>query len=69
MESTKLKIDGMTCPNCAIHVEKALEAVPGVVSASVTLNDGATVQHNGVSVDQLKRAVSAAGDYTAEPAG
>lgn len=29
-----LKIEGMTCPNCERHVVKALEALPGVVSAT-----------------------------------
>jgi copper chaperone CopZ len=66
METTKLKIEGMTCPNCAVHVEKALEAVHGVESASVTLDEGATVEHNGVPVAELQRAVAAAGEYRAE---
>jgi mercuric reductase len=66
METTQLKIQGMTCPNCAAHVKKALASVPGVVSASVSLATGATVQHTGVSIDDLKRAVVAAGDYSAE---
>jgi Cu+-exporting ATPase len=32
-----LRIQGMTCAACQIHVQKALEAVPGVESASVNL--------------------------------
>ncbi|MGV3773495.1 MAG: heavy metal translocating P-type ATPase [Verrucomicrobiales bacterium] len=32
-----LVIDGMTCSNCARHVTEALQEVPGVSSASVTL--------------------------------
>lgn len=32
-----LKIDGMTCASCVARVEKALERVPGVQSASVNL--------------------------------
>lgn len=66
MQQTKLKIDGMTCANCAVHVEKALEALPGVVSASVSLDDGAIVEHRGIDVEGLKRAVAAAGGYKAE---
>ncbi len=56
----------MTCPNCARHVEKALKAAPGVVDASVSLGSGAIVRHQNVPVEELKRAVAAAGEYTAE---
>jgi P-type Cu+ transporter len=34
---TRLTIQGMTCAACQIHVQHALEAVPGVASASVNL--------------------------------
>jgi P-type Cu+ transporter len=34
---TVLNIKGMTCASCQIHVQRALEAVPGVQSASVNL--------------------------------
>ena len=34
---TRLPITGMTCASCAMRVEKALAAVPGVRSASVNL--------------------------------
>jgi P-type Cu+ transporter len=34
---TVLTVKGMTCASCQIHVQKALEAVPGVASASVNL--------------------------------
>lgn len=36
-EQTILKIEGMSCGHCKMSVEKALQAVPGVVSASVDL--------------------------------
>ena len=32
-----LRIQGMTCASCQIHVQKALEAIPGVQSANVNL--------------------------------
>ena len=35
---TTLNITGMTCGGCVSHVEKALTAVPGVVSAQVNLS-------------------------------
>ena len=33
---TQLDITGMTCESCAVHVEHALEQVPGVRSADVS---------------------------------
>ena len=37
MSEQTLQIKGMTCASCQIHVQRALEAVPGVQSASVNL--------------------------------
>lgn len=65
MKTTKIKIDGMTCANCVVHVEKALEAVPAVKEASVVVGE-ATVQHENASNEQLLRAIRAAGDYKGE---
>jgi copper chaperone len=36
-QETILKIEGMSCGHCKMSVEKALQGVPGVVSASVDL--------------------------------
>ncbi|MET0090662.1 MAG: heavy metal translocating P-type ATPase [Candidatus Thiodiazotropha sp.] len=41
--TTTLKVTGMTCGHCVNHVTKALQAVPGVESAEVTLDDGSAV--------------------------
>jgi Cu+-exporting ATPase len=42
---TALAVSGMNCSNCARHVTEALQAVPGVASASVQLDTGrATVR-------------------------
>ncbi len=42
---TTLQVSGMTCASCAGRVEKALKALPGVVSASVNLaTERASVQ-------------------------
>ena len=38
---THLKIIGMTCDSCAVHVKEALEKVPGVQSAVVSYAKGA----------------------------
>jgi copper chaperone CopZ len=69
MQTTKLKIKGMACANCVARVKKALEAVPGVRSALVRLGQDASVEHNGVSPAELRRAVADAGDYSAEVTG
>jgi Cu+-exporting ATPase len=37
MTQQTLRIQGMTCASCQAHVQRALEAVPGVQSASVNL--------------------------------
>lgn len=57
--TTQLKIDGMTCGHCVAGVKGALEGVPGVQRADVTLEPGqATVEHaESTSVEALIEAV------------
>ncbi len=58
------RIEGMMCDHCRMHVEKALNAVHGVDSASVTLDPPmAKVRFSGekLPVDVLKNAVEEAG--------
>ena len=58
-----LKIEGMMCGHCVMHVQKALAAVPGVEEVAVTLDDkSARVKLNqNVSDDTFKKAVQDAG--------
>ena len=58
-----LKIAGMTCTHCAVAVDKALRAVPGVVDAVVKFPEGkAWVTATGpVPADALLAAVEGAG--------
>jgi cation transport ATPase len=35
---TELSVSGMTCGNCARHVTEAIQSVPGVHSATVSLD-------------------------------
>ena len=65
-QKLKLKIEGMTCLNCVTHIQKALEAVPGVTDVTVAHGEGATIQHDGANQEQLIAAVRATGDYKAE---
>lgn len=61
MNITRLKITGMSCEACVSHTKKALEAVPGVQSADVTLPGGAVVAHEGVDTGKLVAAVAEEG--------
>ncbi len=62
-----LKVEGMMCGHCEAHVKKALEAIPGVVSATADHEKGqAVVVLNGEVADSdLIHAVEEAG-YHAE---
>lgn len=67
---TELSIAEMTCASCVGRVQKALAAVPGVVSASVNLaSESATVRFAAgqVATGDLVAAVARAG-YAATPA-
>jgi Cu+-exporting ATPase len=67
---TELLVTGMNCANCARHVADALQSVPGVDSADVSLQEGrARVRWqtgSGGKIADLMNAVSAAG-YQANP--
>ena len=57
-----LSIEGMMCAHCVAHVEKALNALPGV-TAAVDLAGSSAVVTGDVSDEALKKAVADAG-YT-----
>ncbi len=64
MESTLLKVGGMSCQGCVKSVTKVLLEQPGVVKAEVSLERGeASVDYDAgkVSRDFLKRAIDDAG--------
>jgi Cu+-exporting ATPase len=59
-----ISIGGMTCASCVARVEKALNKVPGVESATVNLATESariTVQSNDVTEARLRRAIRDAG--------
>ena len=65
VETIDLPVAGMTCAGCAGRVERALLAVPGVISASVNLASlHVRVQAGGVAAAALEGALARAG-YTA----
>ena len=64
METTTLRINGMTCGGCVASVARVLRAVPGVAEAEVTLTPGAatvTFDAARTNVPALRVAVEAAG--------
>ena len=62
-----LKIDGMTCGHCVAGVKRALEAVPGVESAEVSLVEGRATLRGSAELSALVGAVEEEG-YRAEAA-
>jgi Cu+-exporting ATPase len=69
LERTTLRVEGMTCASCQVHVEHALRDVPGVSQASVNLmthSAEVTWDPHTATIDQLLQSVSEAG-YEATP--
>ena len=54
-----LKIEGMMCEHCEMHVKKALEGLDGVKKAEVSHKTGTAVVtlENEIPADVLKQAV------------
>ena len=63
--TTKLKVTGMTCLHCVGAVKKALEALPGVDSAEVSLEQAQALVSGDADVTAMVAAVKEAG-YSAE---
>ncbi|MEP7329236.1 MAG: heavy-metal-associated domain-containing protein [Betaproteobacteria bacterium] len=64
METTTLRIDGMTCGGCVASVSRVLRAVPGVTEADVRLTPGTaavTFDAARTNVPALRKAVEGAG--------
>ena len=56
----ELSVSGMTCNNCARHVAEAIQSVPGVQSATVTLeNQRASVRWSPGVVPDISTAIAA----------
>ena len=60
-----IKVDGMMCSHCEMHVKKALEAVEGVTGAVVSHEAGTAVVSLAADVpDGTLSAAVEAQDYT-----
>jgi len=60
----KLRINGMTCHSCELHVETALQALPGVRSVSADATRGEAwiaLDESATSLDDVRKAIEAAG--------
>jgi copper chaperone len=62
-EKTILGVDGMSCQHCVSAVTEALNSIPGVKKAKVSLEKAeAEIKHDGsVAIDALKTAISEVG--------
>ena len=64
METTTIKVSGMTCMGCVSSVKRVLTAVSGVGSVDVSLDQGqAKVEYDAAVATpaQLKSAIEGAG--------
>lgn len=64
METTVLKVEGMSCGGCVKSVTNVLSALPGVTKAEVSLeNKSARVEYEAgrVTREDMKRAIAEAG--------
>ncbi len=64
METTVVKISGMTCMGCVGSVKRLLDGIDGIVRAEVTLQPGqAAVSYDAAktSVGAIKTAITDAG--------
>ncbi|MEO1185874.1 MAG: heavy metal translocating P-type ATPase, partial [Cyanobacteria bacterium J06636_27] len=69
MDTTTLKLRGMSCASCANSIEETISSVPGVSECNVNFGaEQATVKYNPQKTDikQIQDAVDAAG-YSATP--
>jgi copper chaperone CopZ len=62
MKTHQLKIEGMSCDHCVMHVKKELSTVAGLVVDDVQIGK-ATVRYeeNAVSEEKISQAVEDAG--------
>lgn len=60
----RITVSGMSCEHCVNAVKKALEEIPGVASADVSLDPGSakvTLSDASLPVEKLTHAIEEAG--------
>ncbi|SDX21499.1 heavy metal translocating P-type ATPase [Thiocapsa roseopersicina] len=68
--SVTLRVGGMTCASCVARVERAIQAVPGVIEATVNLGtESASISYlpASVSSERIAQAIRTAGYEPAAP--
>ena len=70
MQTTELKVNGMTCGSCVASVTKALKRVPGVQDVEVDLGSGIACGRGEHAAHQVPELVAALGEagYQADAA-
>ena len=70
MQTTELKVNGMTCGSCVASVTKALKRVPGVQDVEVDLGSGIARVRGEHAAHQVPELVAALGEagYQADAA-
>ena len=59
---TVIKVNGMMCGHCVMHVENAAKSVDGVLSAKADLaNKEVVIEHNGADIELIKQKIKDAG--------
>jgi len=64
METTRIKVEGMTCGGCVASVKRALQQIDGVTNVEVSLDQAqASVDYDPARVNesQLRTAIEDAG--------
>ena len=64
METTRIKVEGMTCGGCVASVKRALQQIEGVANVDVSLDQAqARVEYDPARVNeaQLRTAIEDAG--------
>jgi copper chaperone len=61
MEATTIRVTGMTCGHCVASVTKALQKVPGVEAADVSLEKAQAVVKGSADAQSLIAAVKEEG--------
>ena len=63
---TRVRVEGMSCQYCVRAVFTALNAVPGITRAEVSIGAVEVEHGGGVTVDQLREAIAVAGYRVAD---
>ncbi len=63
MEKKIYKVSGMHCASCAINIESAVKKVDGLKSVKVNFALKKLYAEGDISEEEIKKAVSSAGDY------